>query len=48
MLATRKLVDEATQRSYPQSLEDERLCQQQLCDAPVFVESVQRFLARRG
>ena len=48
VLATRKLVDEATQRSYPQSLEDERLCQQELCDAPVFVESVQRFLAKRG
>jgi 2-(1,2-epoxy-1,2-dihydrophenyl)acetyl-CoA isomerase len=48
VLATRTLVDEATQRTYPQSLEDERLYQRELCDAPVFMESVQRFLGKRG
>lgn len=46
LLATRKLVDEASQVSYAQSIEDERLCQRELCDAPVFMNSVRRFMGK--
>ncbi len=47
LLATRSLVDTAPAHTFQQSIESERLRQQTLCDQPEFVESVQRFFARR-
>jgi 2-(1,2-epoxy-1,2-dihydrophenyl)acetyl-CoA isomerase len=44
VLATRKLVDEASCTNFGQSLEDERQCQAELCDAPVFMNSVRKFM----
>lgn len=44
--ATRQLVDEAPHKSFAGSIEDERLFQRELCDAPVFMESVSRFMGR--
>ena len=46
VLATRALVDEAGQTGFVRSLEDERLHQRELCDAPVFMESVRRFMGK--
>ncbi len=46
VLATRKLVDGAGAVGFQQSIEEERLCQRELCDAPVFMESVARFLGK--
>lgn len=48
LLATRRLVDGAAEIGFQQSIEEERQCQRELCDAPVFMESVARFLAGRS
>ena len=44
VVATRRLVDECSDRGYVGMLEEERRCQEQLCDSPVLAESVARFL----
>lgn len=44
VVATRQLIDRAPGNSFEGTLEDERLCQERLCDAPFFSESVSRFL----
>ena len=44
VMATRRLVDGACGLSFAQMLEEERRAQRQLCDQPVFMESVSRFL----
>ncbi len=46
VLATRELVDSASQVSYPELLEQERLAQRELCDLPIFSQSVERFLSK--
>lgn len=46
VIATRGLVDRATASSFEASIEDERLHQEQLCNNPVFTDSVSRFLNR--
>lgn len=46
VVATRKLVDSAPQRTFAEILEDERQYQRKLCDAPFFIESVNRFLSK--
>ena len=47
VLATRRLVDEASGDSFAESLEKERMLQKDLCDQPVFIDSVGKFLGRR-
>lgn len=44
VLATRRLIDEAPQRSFEQSIEDERLIQRELCDNPFFMNQVKSFM----
>jgi 2-(1,2-epoxy-1,2-dihydrophenyl)acetyl-CoA isomerase len=44
VLASRGLIDSANHRSFNQVLEDERLIQRDLTNAPAFVDSVRRFL----
>lgn len=46
VLSTRNLVDGAPGVSFPESLEEERRAQRVLGDAPVFMESVGRFMAK--
>jgi len=46
VLATRQMVDSASENSFSAVLEQERLAQRQLCDLPVFSESVARFLSK--
>jgi len=46
VIATRQLIDSAYDSNFVAALEAERVHQEKLCDAPVFNESVQRFLAR--
>jgi len=46
VLATRKIVDAAGESSFSAALEQERLAQRELCDLPVFSDSVARFLSR--
>jgi hypothetical protein len=46
VVASRRLIDSATQQSFEASLEDERQVQRQLCDAPFFSTAVLGFLAR--
>ena len=46
VIATRHLVDGACGLSFAQMLEQERQAQRRLCDQPVFMESVSRFLAK--
>jgi 2-(1,2-epoxy-1,2-dihydrophenyl)acetyl-CoA isomerase len=46
VVATRKLVDSAPHRTFAEILEGERQYQRQLCDAPFFVESANRFLGK--
>ena len=46
VVATRKLVDSAPHKTFAEILEGERQYQRQLCDAPFFIESVNRFLAK--
>jgi 2-(1,2-epoxy-1,2-dihydrophenyl)acetyl-CoA isomerase len=46
LVATRSLVDGAAGLSFNESLEEERMAQRTLCDAPVFMESVGRFMAK--
>ncbi|NCF17156.1 MAG: enoyl-CoA hydratase [Haliea sp.] len=46
VVATRTLVDAATQQPFPAVLERERLAQGELCDLPVFSESVARFFSK--
>ena len=46
VLATRRLVDGSSAVAYGESIEDERRCQRELCDDPVFLESVRRFMAK--
>ena len=43
VLSTRSLIDEASRESYATLLERERLAQRELCDLPVFMQSVKRF-----
>ena len=43
VLSTRRLIDEASRESYAALLERERLAQLELCDLPVFTQSVKRF-----
>jgi len=45
VLATRRLIDTAADSSFADALEAERACQEQLCDTPVFADSVRRFLS---
>ncbi|MBT4518670.1 MAG: enoyl-CoA hydratase/isomerase family protein [Halieaceae bacterium] len=47
VLATRALVDDSSACTYIQSLEQERQCQQKLCNAPVFMELVGQFVAKK-
>jgi 2-(1,2-epoxy-1,2-dihydrophenyl)acetyl-CoA isomerase len=47
ILATRRLIDAASQTSFTATLEQERQCQERLCDAPFFTDSVTSFLQRR-
>ena len=47
VFATRTLVDAAAQQSFTTVLERERLAQRELCDLPVFSESVARFLSKK-
>lgn len=44
--ATRQMVDDATQKSFSDLLERERLAQRELCDLPVFSQSVANFFAK--
>jgi 2-(1,2-epoxy-1,2-dihydrophenyl)acetyl-CoA isomerase len=44
VIATRNLVDRAPASSFDSNLEEERLYQAQLCNAPFFTDSVSRFL----
>lgn len=44
VLATRRLIDQGWQSGFEQMLEDERQCQQQLCDQPFFSQRVTQFL----
>ena len=46
VLATRQLIDGSSAVTYTQSIEEERLCQRELCDGPVFLDSVRRFMAK--
>ena len=46
VVATRRLVDSACGLSFAQMLEEERQTQLRLCDQPIFVDSVSRFLAK--
>ena len=45
VLATRQIIDAAGNSSFTAALEQERLAQRELCDLPVFSESVARFLS---
>ena len=47
ILATRRLIDGACQSSFAGTIEQERQCQEQLCDTTFFTASVTRFLGRR-
>ena len=47
VLATRQIIDTASENSFPAALEQERLAQRELCDLPVFSESVARFLSKQ-
>ena len=47
VLATRQLVDGSSAMTYPESIEDERCCQRELCDDPIFMDSVRRFMAKQ-
>ena len=47
VLTTRRLIDDASHESYARILERERLAQQELCDLPIFAESVDKFLSGR-
>jgi 2-(1,2-epoxy-1,2-dihydrophenyl)acetyl-CoA isomerase len=46
VIATRSLVDRAPASSFEASIEEERQHQEKLCNAPVFIDSVARFLQR--
>ena len=46
IVASRRLIDNASQQSFEASLEDERQVQGELCDAPFFYSAVLGFLAR--
>ena len=46
IVASRRLIDNASQQSFEASLEDERQVQRELCDAPFFSSAVLGFLAR--
>ena len=46
IVASRRLIDNASQQSFEASLEDERQVQGELCDAPFFSSAVLGFLAR--
>ena len=48
VVATRQLIDRAAGSSFGQTLEDERLVQEGLCDKPFFSDRVSRFLGARG
>jgi enoyl-CoA hydratase/carnithine racemase len=47
VLATRRLVDDAPDDTFAQSIDKERMFQKNLCDQPVFMDSVGMFLAGR-
>lgn len=46
VLATRQIIDAAGKSSFTAALEQERLAQRELCDLPVFSESVARFMSQ--
>jgi 2-(1,2-epoxy-1,2-dihydrophenyl)acetyl-CoA isomerase len=46
IVATRRMVDGASRNSFADTIEQERQCQERLCDAPFFTDSVTRFLER--
>ncbi len=46
VIATRRLVDGASEESFADTLEAERLAQRKLCNEPVFFESVKAFISR--
>lgn len=46
VVATRRLVDRATEESFADTLEAERVAQQKLCNEPVFFESVKAFVSK--
>ncbi len=46
IVATRKLIDAATQDSFSSTLEKERLCQETLCDQVFFTDAVASFMSR--
>ena len=46
IVASRRLIDNASQQSFEASLEDERQVQGELCDGPFFSSAVLGFLAR--
>ncbi len=47
IVATRRLIDGASRNSFSGTIEQERQCQEELCDTPFFTDSVTRFLDRR-
>ena len=46
VLATRQIIDAAGKSTFTAALEQERLAQRELCDLPVFSESVARFMSQ--